>query len=287
MDTFLYGGKLVEGHKAVIRSDTGEALGVVSPRYKPIQIRDQWAGLDPLIDAGLASIETLGSIKNGRYIWGMVKFNSDEIPEWDELQELVGEIQPYGLVYDVKDGSGAAVLANTNVRVVCNNTLEAARAGLTNCIKIKHVGDTAAKVREAADDMWGGIIEGLNMLRVRYMTLDNIHLMNSEFDDLVLNPISPIPTDPNLFKTEARFDTAVDRAKARREEVRRLWFEGKGHTGRSTAWEALNGAIEALDHNEAGLFRKSRNNQQIASMINGTNAKLKQTITNNLLTLAA
>ena len=178
MDTFLYGGKLVEGHKAVIRSDTGEALGVVSPRYKPIQIRDQWAGLDPLIDAGLASIETLGSIKNGRYIWGMVKFNSDEIPEWDELQELVGEIQPYGLVYDVKDGSGAAVLANTNVRVVCNNTLEAARAGLTNCIKIKHVGDTAAKVREAADDMWGGIIEGLNMLRVRYMTLDNIHLMN-------------------------------------------------------------------------------------------------------------
>ena len=286
-DGHLYGNTKVNGFKAIIRSDTGATLGVATPRYSPIQIRDQWAALDPLIDAGLATIETLGSIDGGKKVWALVRINPESVPEWDQLVDMVGEIKPYALAVDVKTGKETAMLSLGSIRVVCNNTLMQALGNKTNCIKVKHIGDTASKIKEAADDLWGDMITKLNTLRTTYTTLKGIDLHPSYFGELVLDPITPLPTNPSNYKDDTSFERAVERAQNRRSEIYRLWTNGRGHDGDYSAWEALNGAVEALDHNESGLFRKPRNNAKINSMISGKEARIKQTITNNIMQLAA
>jgi len=275
--------KDADGFRVIIRSDTGAALGVASTRYQPVQIRDQWRGLNPLIDAGLASIETLGSIEGGKRTWGLVKLNASEIPEWAALEEEVGRLQPYALAMDDKTGKGSALLAPTNVRVVCRNTLEAGIGGLTHCVKVRHVGDTTAKMEQAAEELWGGIVETFKNLSSRYRILNAVTLNDSEYSSLVQDRIAIVPDDPSKFSTPARFAGAVGRANAKRQAVYDLWFDGVAHKGNRTAWEALNGVVEALDHNRAEAFRKPKNGGKVASMLTGTEAQIKASVTRSLL----
>ena len=273
--------KCANGFQAIIRSDTRDLLGVASDRYSPIQIRDQWKGLNPLIEAGLASIETMGSIEGGKRVWGLVKFNSEAIPEWDELQAELGEIQPYGLVMDDKTGKKAAIIAATNIRTVCKNTLEAGLTSMTQCVRIKHIGDTEQKMKDAAQDMWGTLLESYSKLSEKYRALNSRILSEVEYEKNVLDPIVKIPNNPLDFKTESRFEKAVERAKNKRRAVYNLWFNGLGHTGDHSAWEAYNGAVQAIDHNEGNIFNKTNN--MIGSMLTGPRAQLKATISNNLI----
>lgn len=272
-----------KGWRAIIRSDTGACLGIASSRYKPIQIRNQWRGLDPLIKAGLASIETLGSIEGGKRTWGLVKLNAAEIPEWAALEQEVGKLQPYALTMDDKTGKGSAIIAPTSIRVVCKNTLEAGISGLTGCVKVRHVGDTDAKIEAAAEELWGGIVKTFESLAGRYRVLNSVTMTDEEHGALVQDVVAVVPTDPEKFSTPARFDGAVKRAEAKRQAVHEMWFAGAAHKGNRTAWEALNGAVEAIDHNRSDAFRAPKNNGKIASMLTGTEAQLKAGITRNLL----
>lgn len=275
-----------KGHRVVVRSDSGAALGVVSSRYKPIQIRDQWKGLDPLIKAGLASIETMGSIQGGKRVWGLVKFKADEIPEWEALQNEVGEIQPYGLALDPKDGTGAALIATTTIRTVCKNTLEAGLGTSGRSVRIPHVGDVEAKIEEAAERMWGNLIATFTRLAHRYTLLKSVKLTDRQHVELVQDTVAVPPTDPSKFKTEGYFEGAVKRANARRATVYDLWFNGAGHSGDRSAWEAYNGLVEALDHNAAGAFAPGGNGRKITSMLVGQEAYLKTQVGGKLLQFA-
>jgi phage/plasmid-like protein (TIGR03299 family) len=272
-----------ENFRIVVRDDTGAALGVVTKRYSPVQIRDQWKGLDPLIEAGLASIESMGSIHGGKRVWGLVKFKSDEIPEWDDLQNEVGRLDTYALTMDVKGGGGPAIIAPSSVRVVCNNTLEAAIGGLTQCVRVIHVGDTTAKIEAAAEELWGGIIKAYERLARRYRLLKSVTLSEADHASLVQDAVAIIPTDKTKFSSAARFNGAVQRAAMKRNTVRDLWIDGAGHAGDRSAWEALNGLVEALDHNRAGAFRTPNNSGKINSMLCGTEAQLKARVTRNLV----
>lgn len=275
-----------DAHRVIIRSDTGKALGVASDRYSPIQIRDQWKGLDPLIESGLATIETLGSIEGGKRTWGLVKLNPSEIPAWSELEDLVGKIEPYALTMDDKTGKRAALAAPTSVRTVCKNTLEAGIGSLTRCIRIPHVGDTAAKLDQAAEELWGDMVKSFEALAARYKLLKACQLTDAQHVELVQDVVAVVPTDSDAFSSKGRFEGAVKRAQAKRNAVRSLWIDGAGHHGDHSAWEALNGAVEALDHNAAGAFRTPKNGGKIGSMLTGTEATLKAGITRNLVGFA-
>ena len=275
-----------KGFRAIVRDDTGACLGVASDRYKPIQIREQWKGLDPLIEAGLASIETLGSIEGGKRTWGLVKLNASEIPEWAELEAEVGKLEPYALAMDDKTGKRSALIAPTSVRVVCRNTLEAGIGGLTNCVKVRHVGDTTAKIEAAAEELWGGIVTTFKALAGRYRVLASATMTDQQHELVVQDQIAVIPSDPEKFASPARYEGAVKRAQAKREAVHDLWFNGAAHSGNRSAWEALNGAIEAIDHNRAGAFREPKNDGKIASMLTGTEAHMKSRVTESLVAFA-
>ena len=58
---YLGDGSQVKGHKATVRMDTMEPLGVVGSRYQPLQNEDAFSVLQPLIDQGVATWETAGA----------------------------------------------------------------------------------------------------------------------------------------------------------------------------------------------------------------------------------
>lgn len=106
--------------RATYRKDTGAILGVVGTRYTPLQNKEAFEFYEPLIDSGLVTLETAGSLKEGRRIWVLGKINRDPIvivPKADDT------IEQYILLSNSHDGITAIRCGFTPVRVVCWNTL--------------------------------------------------------------------------------------------------------------------------------------------------------------------
>jgi phage/plasmid-like protein (TIGR03299 family) len=103
------------GHKATLRSDTGELLGIVGADYEPLDNRDAFRFLDELIGSQL-HFETAGSLWGGRRVWVLAR-----LPEWVEVGG--DQAGTYLYVANAHDGSMAVTAAVTPVRIVCAKTL--------------------------------------------------------------------------------------------------------------------------------------------------------------------
>src|SRR5262245_32565443 len=66
-------------HRAVRRTSDARVLGVVGPRYAPLQNRDAFAWFQPFLDAREAALHTAGSLKSGSRIWVLAKLNRDTL----------------------------------------------------------------------------------------------------------------------------------------------------------------------------------------------------------------
>ncbi|MDC5696829.1 DUF932 domain-containing protein [Intrasporangium calvum] len=108
------------GHKAIVRSDTGEVLGIVSASYTVHPYRswllDNVSGL--LGDS--AGIGSAGLLKNGARAWVQV-----EVPETVKTREGV-DFRPFLTATTTLDGSASTTYLTGAQVVVCDNTLNAA-----------------------------------------------------------------------------------------------------------------------------------------------------------------
>ena len=137
-------------HKAVRRSTDGKVLGVVGPRYFPLQNRDAFGWFEPFLQAKEAQLHTAGSLKGGSRIWVLAKLNRDPlvIAAGDEVEKFI-------LLSHGHDGSLAVRAGFTPIRVVCQNTLSMAHGSdASKLIRIKHTRDVLvnlANIREVMD----------------------------------------------------------------------------------------------------------------------------------------
>jgi phage/plasmid-like protein (TIGR03299 family) len=122
-------------HRAVRRDSDGRVLGVVGPRWRPIQNVEAFAPLQPFIDAGQCAIETMGSLFDGGRVWALARVNRDP------MTIVPGDdVAKYMLLANGHDGSMTMRVGFTPVRVVCQNTLSmsiAKNAG-SKLIRIRH-----------------------------------------------------------------------------------------------------------------------------------------------------
>ena len=52
-------------------------LGVVGPRYVPLQNKDAFEWFQPFVDAGECSLHTGGSLSGGQKVWALAQLNRD------------------------------------------------------------------------------------------------------------------------------------------------------------------------------------------------------------------
>ena len=120
--------------QAAVRTSDNRVLGVVGPRWTPLQNRDAFKVFEPLVDSGDLILHTAGSLRNGERIWVLCQLGTEnsEIVKDDEIAKFV-------LLSNGHDGKLAVHLGFTPIRVVCANTEAMARGSkASKLIRVRH-----------------------------------------------------------------------------------------------------------------------------------------------------
>lgn len=278
-DLPIYGP--AKGCFVVRRTDTGAALGHVGPRYSLVQNRNAINRITPMFEDGLAWPEAGGTFRDGGTAWMVLGFDRDRISEVTRgiPDYLWGEenIQPYGIVLLDHTGMRSDLLLQLPYRIACLNALPGLMRNGEGAAKIRHTGDAAAKFEREAGRLFNGMAHRYAKLADLVGLLRFQQLTEQAFSRLVQEIALPIA--PRKADDSNRMVAARDRQIQRRVVVRNLWTEGADHTGDRSAWEAMNGLIEAQDHSE--LF--NRREVGLASQIDGSRMISKRKVFNALV----
>jgi len=114
--------------------------------YQVIQNTDAFKFFDPLVDRKEAIYETAGVLGNGE-----LAFITAKMP--DVIRVGTDIVEPYVLLVMSHDGTRALQAQYTPVRVVCNNTLNAAMRKRSEVRSIRHTSNADARLKEAAATM--------------------------------------------------------------------------------------------------------------------------------------
>lgn len=100
--------------KATFRKTDNRVLGVVGPRYTPLQNQDAFDWFQPFLDAGECQLHTAGSLSEGEKVWVLAQLNraNSEIVPGDEVSKFI-------LLSNSHDGS-------TSIRVAIRRSVSCA-----------------------------------------------------------------------------------------------------------------------------------------------------------------
>lgn len=133
----------VPEYVATVRTDTQDVLGVVGKQYEVVQNEDAFAFFDAIVQDEGILYETAGALGKGERI-----FITAKLPNYIRAgrEDL---IEQYLFLTTSHDGSGSITAAFTPVRIVCNNTLNAALKNRSNSIKIRHTANAKERLEQA------------------------------------------------------------------------------------------------------------------------------------------
>lgn len=270
---------------SIVRCDTNREVGTASPDYKVMQNEDAFRVLDPLIGEGLALIETGGVLRDGADSFLMVRWNLDKFGE--SVREAFGtELLPFALMTNSHSGRRGVGMLDTAVRVVCANTQAMAYNAKSSRVIVKHSSVATTRVVEAAHTLWGNLIAKYDKVAQEYQTLRALTLTEAQFRAAVLDVIAPLPQEQKGFDKAGKFAAVVvARAEEKRVVLTNLWTGGLGHTGNLSGWEAVQGAIQALDHDRT-FFKGRSDDARAVALMDGPLAAAKHQVYANVLALA-
>jgi phage/plasmid-like protein (TIGR03299 family) len=109
----------MDGKFVLARSDTHEALSIVSGDYQIVQPREVLEFYRDLMHSYGYELETAGGLDHGRKVWALARTGVTEAAAGCEKDE----ISAYVLLATSCDKTLATTVAFTSIRVVCKNTL--------------------------------------------------------------------------------------------------------------------------------------------------------------------
>ncbi|MGN6399684.1 MAG: DUF932 domain-containing protein [Flavisolibacter sp.] len=134
----------VPNYFATIRTDTEQVLGVVGKDYEVVQNKDAFSFFDAIVGGSDGiQYETAGALGKGERI-----FITAKLPSYIKVgkDDLIGQ---YLFLTTSHDGYGSITAAFTPVRIVCNNTLNAAFRNCSNSVKIRHTANAKDRLEQA------------------------------------------------------------------------------------------------------------------------------------------
>lgn len=126
--------RLATGHRALVRSTDQRVIDVITNDWNPVQNSEAFEFFNDFVAHGDMSMETAGSLKDGKIIWALakVKESFDLFGGKDRVDAYLHFTNPhqYGQSIDVRF---------TPIRVVCNNTLTLSlNTKSKNMVKVSH-----------------------------------------------------------------------------------------------------------------------------------------------------
>jgi phage/plasmid-like protein (TIGR03299 family) len=291
MDVYDVHGRLIDGWKSFERSDTNARMGIFPESYTVMQNRTLLTLVEPLLDAGMVTWETAGSLRGGEDVWFLLKFNPNDpaIADWFAQNGT----KTYALLANNHSRKRLLSIMETMVQVVCANTLGAAlgnygrrrRAGrYPGAVLLRHTKNVKSLSVAAVNDLWSTITERYGKVQESYVRMQARFLSEEEFEKNVLDLVAPLP-EPTA-DSDGRFDAALARAADKRGVIRTLYAgAGRGIDGSPTAWNAYMATTEAIDHFPDTF--KTRVDRLQATFPGGSLANKKQDVLNALDALAS
>lgn len=227
---------LVRNQWALVRTDTEKVFGVVGDNYRPTQNTEAFSFLDDmLMDPNGAYIETAGSLHGGAVVWIMVSL-ADTIVVADD------KIKSYMLLTNRNDGRRAIELSQTNVRVVCANTLSFAETSQSKLMKIRHI---------------SGLVNSLDKARQMFdIANENNLAMSAVFNrmaEAAATPEAIAAVLKQLIPGNSLSDNEASKLRTQtfRDRIKYLSVNGKGNAEYAgTWWGVYNGVTEWSDHHK-------------------------------------
>lgn len=250
--------KLPDQH-VLFRSDTQDALGVVSKRYQVVQPGEVLEFFRDIAKAGGLELSAAGTIYGGKRFWATAKIGEAS------PTSLADKIGGYLLISTSADGSLATEVRRTTVRAVCKNTLAMAFAEAKDSVKVSHRSVfNPSQVKE-----FMGLNEAAwDAFRHNVTTLANIDVHEVEAGDFVAKLLG----NGEKVRESAGFTKILS------------LFNGDGMGAMNdgvfgTAWGLLNAVTEYADHH----VRARTDQNRFVSSQWGAGADLKQKAASILL----
>lgn len=256
--------------KVLYRSDSKEALSVVSQRYQVVQPREVLEFYRDLTERSGYELETAGVLKGGRKLWALARTGQSAALKGKDM------VNGYLLLATSCDGTLATTATPTTIRVVCNNTLTIAVNGASQAIKVPH--STRFDPRAVKQQLgitvsqWDDFMYRMRMLAARPV---KAHEAKDYLRSVLCEPLTPNPARTG-FSNERALNKVLS------------MFEGHGRgaeleSAKGTAWGLLNAVTEYVDHE-----RRARSSEyRIDSAWFGQGAAIKQNALGSALQLVA
>lgn len=253
--------------KVLYRSDTNQALSVVSNRYQEVQPREVLEFYRDLVDLGGFELETAGVLKGGRKLWALAKTGQETLLKGNDL------VRGYLLLATACDGTLATTAQFTSVRVVCNNTLAIATRDSSGAIKVPHSTKfDADKVKQQLGlgiSTWHHFIGNMRRLSERH-----VHPFEARryLVEVLGDPEISFHQQPNLKVLNHVFGLYIG--------------DGMGSmlaSANDTAWGLVNAVTQYVDHERRARTADNR----LDSAWFGAGALIKQKALDEALKLTA
>lgn len=186
----------VPDYFATIRTDTDKPLGIVGKDYEVVQNVDAFSFFDSIVGGKDGILyETAGALgKNGGRI-----FITAKLPDYIK----VGRndcIEKYLFLTTSHDTTESITIAFTPIRVVCQNTLNAALRNQVNSIKIRHTASATDKLKEAHKML--GITNQLSVeMEAIFNRWARVRITDPQLKQLIQLAMSPNKETYQLIKT--------------------------------------------------------------------------------------
>lgn len=216
---------------AIIRQDTNEILGVVGPSYVPFQNSQMADIFEPLVADGTITVETTGSLFDGRRVWMLGRFGNNTVIDRGD------SVAKYMLLAHGHDGQFSVRFGFCPIRVVCWNTLSAAvgseESNLVRCLHTSGLQQNLETLRDAMRISE----ETFEMTAEQYRLLAQRGVNRSDLREYARIVVEADKESSKWTRQQAeKIAAIVENATT-----------GKGNTG-SNWWHAYNGVTEFVCH---------------------------------------
>jgi phage/plasmid-like protein (TIGR03299 family) len=251
----------VPGFAALKRSSDDKVLDIVGSRYVPVQNEDAFDFFREFVEAGNATLETAGSLKGGKVVWGLAKLGVGFKLRGDD------KVNGFLLCICPHEQGKSLLYKTTAVRVVCNNTLTMAlRENGTEWRMGHRTAFDGVKVEEAKTAL-GIARDQVGEFEKNARLLQKLNLSKQDVID-ILAPIY----QPELKKGEAmskRMEQLID------------IYENAPGAQPGNGWGALNAVTYYADHVASRTPDKRLTNAWL-----GRTANQKELVLEKLLVMA-
>ena len=251
---------------ALVRDSDDAELSSVGTEWNPVQNREALRFFDQFSKAGHATLETAGSLRGGKLVWGLARLGDGFVLPGGDA------IKGYVLLANPHEGGKAVIARTTPIRVVCANTMAMAFSREAKFEqRFSHVREFNA---DEAAETFGYAREQMNEFQLNAQTLQKLNLSWEDAIRVLAPVYQPQAELADLLRDEKEWSPSL-------RSVLEAYTDAPGAVP-ETGWGLLNGVTYHADH-KAG----KNNDSRLASAWLGTEAKRKEAVMTSLLEMAA